>query len=356
MKKITSKEIRRQLKMDLIGKDAFRGVTFSYSYLCNQFGHFSLGFFLALAALAFNDWMGWLHNETDPEGIAALMSAGVVLLFEIFNYTYSIYIKPKRQKKDLPFKKDSNNLLRDLTVDLLFFWIGAVAFHLCFTPFNYWGEKELFVFGGGVVILVLGRSWYIRKIYQQQAFFPFSLRLAQIEGPVIPEEVERIQSLIDSDNKQVHLLLYGDEKHENNELAVAMGNEFAIKKNKVYYTSFLSFLRMCYENYDELMDYNGSRGFWTWRETNYLIIDHMLSGGEVQAISYEPDQLLAEIYNDQFGEINKEILLKQNIIWVVGDIPNHIPKEVYKEKWRSFLIKLGVNEAKIMEIDLDDGM
>ena len=36
--------IINQLKLDLIGKDSHRGVTLTYSWLANQFGHFSLGF------------------------------------------------------------------------------------------------------------------------------------------------------------------------------------------------------------------------------------------------------------------------------------------------------------------------
>ena len=44
MSKISAKNILLQLKADLIGKDSYRGVTLTYSWLANQFGHFSLGF------------------------------------------------------------------------------------------------------------------------------------------------------------------------------------------------------------------------------------------------------------------------------------------------------------------------
>jgi hypothetical protein len=230
-----------------------------------------------------------------------------------------------------------------------------MAFYLLFTPFVSWEEIEIFGVVSIAIILLLGRSWYIRKIYQQQAFFPFSLRLAQIEGPVEEKMVEQIQAFSDSKEEHVHLLLYGDEKHENNELAVALGNEFAIDKQKVTYTTFLSFMRMCHESHDELMDYNGSRGFWSWRETKYLVIDHMLSGGEVKAVSYEPHQLLEEINNPVYGAENVGALIRQNVIWVVGDIPNRLEKETYKKKWRDFLLELGVDHDKIQEIDLDDG-
>ncbi len=44
MKAISSKHVLKQLKDDLIGKDSYRGVTLTYTWLANQFGHFSLGF------------------------------------------------------------------------------------------------------------------------------------------------------------------------------------------------------------------------------------------------------------------------------------------------------------------------
>ncbi len=41
---ISFKRILKQLKADLIGKDSYRGVTLTYAWLANQFGHISLGF------------------------------------------------------------------------------------------------------------------------------------------------------------------------------------------------------------------------------------------------------------------------------------------------------------------------
>lgn len=77
--------IKKQLKQDLWGKDAYRGVTFSYTWLANQFGHFALGFIpavllypliniswgndqsLLLALLpAFLVWFSWFAFEVDP--------------------------------------------------------------------------------------------------------------------------------------------------------------------------------------------------------------------------------------------------------------------------------------------------
>ncbi len=44
-KTITGRDIRNQLKADLIGKDSYRGVTLTYTWLANQFGHISSGIY-----------------------------------------------------------------------------------------------------------------------------------------------------------------------------------------------------------------------------------------------------------------------------------------------------------------------
>jgi len=49
---ITSQDILRKLKADLIGKDSYRGIMFTYALLANQLGHFALGFIPTLLAFS----------------------------------------------------------------------------------------------------------------------------------------------------------------------------------------------------------------------------------------------------------------------------------------------------------------
>ena len=80
---ITRKQILGQLKRDLIGKDSHRGVTLTYSWLANQFGHFSLGFIPTFIL--------FLIIQT-PESIqqsaawAAIYVTAFWLLFETYNF------------------------------------------------------------------------------------------------------------------------------------------------------------------------------------------------------------------------------------------------------------------------------
>jgi hypothetical protein len=77
---ITGKDIRKQLKADLIGKDSYRGVTLTYSWLANQFGHIALGFiptFILYLILAKDHGSRWAAFWS------AVFIAGTWLLFEI---------------------------------------------------------------------------------------------------------------------------------------------------------------------------------------------------------------------------------------------------------------------------------
>ena len=75
--KIPFKRILQQLKADLIGKDSYRGVTLTYAWLANQFGHISLGFIPTFVVYYF------LNIEAFK---AALYVAAFCFLFELYNF------------------------------------------------------------------------------------------------------------------------------------------------------------------------------------------------------------------------------------------------------------------------------
>lgn len=93
MAKQTLKDIFSQLKADLIGKDSYRGVTLSYSWLANQLGHFSLAFFPTI----------WVHDAytqiwhcKHPGLWAAITIAGFWFLFECYNFLGPLLRKNNR--------------------------------------------------------------------------------------------------------------------------------------------------------------------------------------------------------------------------------------------------------------------
>lgn len=173
-KPITGKNIYRQLIADLIGKDSYRGVTLTYSWLANQFGHFSLGFIPT--------FIGFLIlKKYYPEDRAALKAAWIIsaiwLTFEIFNFLGPLlFTKLGNMKKTYVFQPAWGNIAFDTITDLSFFWVGAfISSMLCgFTP-----TALMVVVVLTVLMIYPAYYWYLTKMYLQAPSYPFQFRLSQ---------------------------------------------------------------------------------------------------------------------------------------------------------------------------------
>mgnify|MGYP003685171887 FL=1 len=76
-KTITIKKILQQLKADLIGKDSYRGITLTYAWLANQFGHISLGFIPSFL----------LYHFLDIDAMKSAIYVSLAwLVFETYNF------------------------------------------------------------------------------------------------------------------------------------------------------------------------------------------------------------------------------------------------------------------------------
>lgn len=95
-KTITGRDIRNQLKADLIGKDSYRGVTLTYTWLANQFGHISLGFIPTFILYL-------LLSKNYEDGKASLLAAAIIsaawFIFETFNFLGPLLLSKPLKKK-----------------------------------------------------------------------------------------------------------------------------------------------------------------------------------------------------------------------------------------------------------------
>src|SRR5437868_1684421 len=98
-KPITIANFLAQLKADLIGKDSYRGVTLTYSWLANQFGHFSLGFVPTLFLYLF---LLKKHGFDSAAKWAPIIVAGAWIAFETYNFLGPLLSK-KQSKSKLVF-------------------------------------------------------------------------------------------------------------------------------------------------------------------------------------------------------------------------------------------------------------
>ena len=96
MKTITGRDIRNQLKSDLIGKDSYRGVTLTYTWLANQFGHISLGFIPTFILYII---LSKYYNEESASILAAVFISGAWFIFETFNFLGPLLLSKPIKKK-----------------------------------------------------------------------------------------------------------------------------------------------------------------------------------------------------------------------------------------------------------------
>ena len=175
---ISQRDIWRQLKNDLVGKDSQRGFTLTYSWLANQFGHFSLGFIPTFVVYLI------IVNPANKQASAVWAALGVGafwVLFEICNLLGPLLLKRRFKtivslSKKLRFEPDWKNLGFDTATDLVFFLTGACTAGIIMA-YSYLLLIILFIL---LAVLVLASSyWYVTKIYLQAAQYPFQFRLSQ---------------------------------------------------------------------------------------------------------------------------------------------------------------------------------
>lgn len=359
MKFITPKHILRQLKADLIGKDSHRGITLTYAWLANQFGHISLGFIPTLLL-----YVG-LKKYTSIENpiISSVIITAVWAFFELYNFLGPLIYKGKQSKSNLlylpsnkkgaiyKFKPDYKNVGFDTFTDVCFFMFGAF---LCGCFLVKSGLKDVAAINLpisftilGVLTIVLfffGRHWYVVKMYQQYAKYPFQFRLSQFDKKISDKNIKTIEHYKNSKNQGNHLLIFGGNYTGKTSLAIGLANELSIKKNICFYTTAIKLFTRFFEEKQSIEN-------WEWYNCEYLVIDDINPGDPINKDIVSPEEFLCFINGmnprNKF-ENNKDILKNKNIIWVLGNDSN----KRLQNLWENMLQELGVSLDKIQTVYL----
>jgi len=338
MNKDAHKLIKGQLRQDLIGKDAFRGVTLSYSWLANQFGHFALGFIpvIILHAIISNWWHGVL--------IACLPAILVWFCwfrFEVFNFRTS-FIQSKNNL--LFYKPRKGHFINDLWTDLGYFGLGAASALIVLLP-----HIATVLLWAVICSLLLkeSRYWYLSKIYLQRALYPFQFRLSQWTRPLDEDIKKKIEQFMNPEKPNLHLLVFGEDDDEKLLLCVGIGSELSYQLIKCRYLTTMKIFECFYrkepEDNKESHLYN-----WNWHEARFLIIDDINPSHTDMEEVITTAEFLQKI-DHKHGSENKKQLCEKKVIWMLGNETNDNREQV---DWKALMGTIGIHPDNIISLNL----
>lgn len=324
-----------QLKRDLIGKDSYRGVTLTYAWLANQFGHFSLGFIPAMITY-------FVSKMMQLEWTAFYISAGVAIAwfaFEFFNFLGPLLFFKKKQNK-YTFKPPWWNVAFDTSTDVLFFAFGAFSFSIIVA----YSQLNLILLITLMLLLIFPTIyWYQNKIFIQEAKFPYQFRLSQWNGDISDEMKAKIDAFLSNEDPRNHILIYGPQQTGKSSLAVGVATELAIQSHYCSYNSALKLLSQLYG------DDSQRAKEWSWKNAELIIVDDINPGtpitSEVINLAHFETLILNSPNNNDFFNVLKN----GKSIWVFGNYEGLNEGK----KWEEMLLKFGLGHETLLKIDLN---
>jgi hypothetical protein len=349
MKPLPFKKLTQQLKADLIGKDSYRGVTLTYAWLANQFGHFALGFIPAVFAYLLLKDNATLRN---PAFWAAALVSACWLLFETFNLLLPVLESGRKhrrhgRKKKKTFTTPWRHLVFDTVTDLFFFWFGAFSMALVFE----YSLLTLVVSCSLVLLLAYPfYYWYMCKLYLQGACYPFHMRLSQCSLPVSAQDQQTVKDFIHQKNSCRHLLVFGGGSSGKTSIGVGIAHEVSVKHQRCTYIPAMKLLSQFGMTDVEIVKTPGV--MWSWRRASLLLIDDLHPGGDAPGDVMNIETFFRLLEHPVLAAKNRQALLNKKVIWVLG---SEGPRQSVQLHWEYRLQQLGVPPADIYSIHLNEG-
>jgi hypothetical protein len=207
-------------------------ITLTYSWLANQFGHFSLGFIPTLIAYSI---LKKYTSVANPSFCSALIISIIWLLFELYNFLGPLLFN-RISKSNLlfaPSKKYTfppawGNIAFDTFTDLCFFWLGAFSASL----FLLLSWLVVYILIALLIILFYPvYYWYLTKIYLQEARYPFQFRLSQWDVNITQDDKDTVQQFLKNKESGKHLFVFGSKKSGKTSISVGISTEMSNRHN-----------------------------------------------------------------------------------------------------------------------------
>jgi hypothetical protein len=337
--KLTIKDVIKQLKADLIGKDSYRGVTLTYSWLANQFGHISLGFIPTIVLYK-------IKNATCCHNYSAMQAATTIaimwFLFELYNFLAPLLFTKKA--KSYVFAPSWFNVAFDTFTDVMFFALGSFVASILYTQ----TATNTYIILIILAILIYPIAyWFATKMLIQYARYPMQFRLSQWTGNISKNDKEMVASFINmaKQNTANHLLVFGADRTGKSSISIGIATEFSIKENACSYYTCLKWLSTINMS-DEEIRAEEKNEMWSWRKANCLVIDDINLGNTIPGHYLTPDYLYSVL---AVNENNINDIKTKNIVWVMGAAGVH---DINITSWINMLKKIGINTNQIFTIKL----
>ena len=343
---INRQAIIGQLKKDLIGKDSYRGVTLTYSWLANQFGHFSLGFIPTIIIYSFLKSKPGIQH---PELWAAFGVWSAWILFETYNFLGPLLLKvPTKRtvlnKGNYTFSPAWMNVAFDTLTDLIYFGMGALAASLvCHYHPGMLATLLILL----LLVTYPAYYWYTTKMYVQNAEYPFQLRLSQWNQQIDDKNKAAVQEFLDNKEQGKHMLIFGSRGSGKTTLSIGIATEASIKNNCCSYVTAVKLLSLFFEKTANPQHLDK---LWYWRNCNLLVIDDINPGQPVKGDIITTRLFYDLLNNVDCGPDNIRHIRDKNIIWVMG---TDDPTNLLEQKWENLLQQIGVQKSNIVTVNLD---
>lgn len=333
-----------QLRADLVGKDSHRGVTLTYAWLANQFGHFALGFIPTTI----------LHHVAMPDAPVFVIAFWVSFFwccFELANFLLPLLLGRERrqgrwQRRCYDFAPDWVHIAFDTFTDLLYFWLGAFVAALVCDHSVAALKISIILF---LSLLYPSWYWYVSRIYLQQAAYPMQMRLSQWNQGLSPEDKMILDDFLNSKNPSKHLLLFGGGGSGKTSMGVAIGHELSLKRKSCSYTSAMKL--MWQFSLPDVAILRQQKTGWTWRTAELLVIDDLHPGEPIQDHFIEVERFFSLLQQGSLGKMNRKALVNKTVVWVLGIRGDASQVQL---EWDGRLQRIGVRPEDIFCVHLND--